>query len=137
MSCTLYIFKGFQFFEGCIILCICVICVIALVQPYESPYRFYNKLDIFMLSTLLLYLLGLIQISKYGSAINVINSFLLEMFLVYSCVLIPTVYFSLKVLLSVTRLLYKYSRKKNYQKLNNSQQTPKLNSNQLTLDYSV
>ena len=131
------IFKAFRFFEGCIILCICVIGVITLLQPYKSPYKFYNKLDIFMLSTLPLYLLGLIQISKYGSAINVINSVFLEIFLVYSCALIPTVYFSLKVLLSVTRLSYKYSRQKNYPKLNNSQQTPKLNSNQLVLDYSV
>ena len=110
-------FQRFIVFAGLTILCIIVICVIILVQPYKSPYRIYNKLDIFMLFSLLLYLLGVFQITSYVFDTDVIC---------FVCFwsLIPTIYFSTIILLSLKSFLHKLSRKRNDPELNNSVQLP-------------
>ena len=118
LSYPLYaLFQGFQFYEGWIILCITIIGAIVLVQPYKSPYRFYNKLDIFMLSSLLLFFLGLIQITLYLFETD-------NLYKAFVCFwsLIPTVYFSIKCLLSLKSISKKLSRRRNEPKLNNSAQ---------------
>ena len=114
------LFKAFQILKGLIILCICVISVTVVVQPYKSKYRFYNKLDVFMLSTLLLYVLGLNQLSQQST----IMDSLWEMVLFCSCTLVPTVYFALKALFFISHffVLCKLSRKKKNSSLNNYQQ---------------
>ena len=97
------IFKGLSFYTGCIVLCVAVIGVIVLVQPYKPPYRLYNKLDIVMLSSLLLFLIGLIQNSYYGNAVKLV--------IVCFTTPIPTVYFTFKVLHFLKRLFCKFLTK--------------------------
>ena len=96
------------FYVGWIILCIFFIGTTVLVQPYKSPYRMYNKLDIFMLSSLLLALLVLNQISSYISESDIIYIGFLCV-----CSLIPTLYFSTIISLSLKSLFCKLSRKRN------------------------
>ena len=119
LSYPLYaVLLGFQFYEGWIILCITIIGAIVLLQPYKSPYRFYNKFDIFMLFSLLLLALGLIQVTLYVFETD-------KLYKGFVCFwsLIPTVYFTIKSLLSLKILFHKLSRKRNDPKLDNSVQS--------------
>ena len=103
---TYAIFEGLRFYVGCITLCISVIGVIVLVQPYKLKYKFYNKFDIFMLFSPLLLLIGLI-ISYQG------NADILALTFVCFGTLIPTVYFTIKGLLSLTSVVCKFRKNSN------------------------
>ena len=96
------------FYVGWIILCIFFIGTTVLVQPYKSPYKMYNKLDILMLSSLLLALLVINQITSHISETDIIYIGFLCV-----CSLIPTLYFSTIISLSLKSLLCKLSRKRN------------------------
>ena len=100
------IFDGLRFYVGCLTLCISVIGIIVLVQPYKPKYKF----DIFMLFSLLLLLVGLI-LSYQG------NADILALSFVCFGTIIPTVYFTIKGLLSLVSVVCKFRKNSNDPKL--------------------
>ena len=106
------IVEGVRFYTCCSILCVTIIVAMVLVRPYKPQYRFYHKLDVFMLSSLLLLLLWVVQMSLYD--MNIIWGLAIASF----CSSIPILYFVFKIFISLKYFVLHKPRRRYTSRIN-------------------
>ena len=107
---------------GLIVICATVIAIIVFVSPYKQPYERYNKLDVAMILPLGVILVGFLFIITDKGHVSTRVSYTF----CYLFCLTPLVYFTIKVCLSIKRVLvqklstcYSDSDRGDYENLSN------------------